>query len=354
MNNIKFLLFPILFCISCTPKFHIEGTITGAEGKTLYLEQTTLTGIAVLDSAKMKANGSFAFASALPEYPDIYALRIDGKKFIFAIDSVENDLKLHTTFDSLATTGNIEGSTATLQIAELRNSLRNNELSAHKDIAKNIIIANPRSMAAYYAIYQSQNGAYVFNVWDKADRPFYSAVATSFNAYMPEYYRTKALYSQVLNVLNTEREEQHIAAMREFIAQSENAFLDIELPDENGVSQLLSQYKGKIILLDFSLANASFSTNYAFSMRELYNSYHERGLEIYSVSGDQVKVAWQEAVANLPWTTVRGDKGLMEQCFTTYNVTSVPTMFLFNKQGEIVGRFESFTELPHQIEKLLQ
>lgn len=353
MNNFKFLLFPLLFCVACTPKFHISGDITGAEGQTIYLEQTSLTGNIVLDSAKVKSNGHFAFAAALPEYPDIYDLRIGGKKLIFAIDSVENNIQVSTTLDSLSVTGNIVGSETTLQIIELRNSLRSNDMDTHKTLAKNIIISNPRSMAAYYAIYQSQNGAYVFDVFEKADRPFYSAVATSFNAYMPDYYRTKALYTQVMNVLTAERQEKQAAAMREYIAQAENAFLDITLPDANDVPQTLSQYRGKIILLDFSLANASRSTQYIFSLRELYNKYHAQGLEIYSVSGDQVKLAWQETVANLPWTAVRGEKGMFEECFTTYNVTALPTLYLFNRKGEIVGRYDSFTELPHQIEKLL-
>ena len=38
-------------------------------------------------------------------------------------------------------------------------------------------------------------------------------------------------------------------------------------------------------------------------MRELYDKYHTKGLEIYMVSLDDNEHFWKESVANLPWIT---------------------------------------------------
>ena len=58
--KIKYLLFLLLpFFAACTQqgKFKVEGEITDAEGKTLYIEQTGLLKTVVLDSVKLKADG---------------------------------------------------------------------------------------------------------------------------------------------------------------------------------------------------------------------------------------------------------------------------------------------------------
>ena len=48
----KILLFAIVIILfaACTPKSNISGSMTDAEGKTIYLEHTGLTATTVLDS----------------------------------------------------------------------------------------------------------------------------------------------------------------------------------------------------------------------------------------------------------------------------------------------------------------
>lgn len=345
------LAFVLTGCKQST--FRISGEITDAKGKTLYLEQSSLGKPAILDSVVLKENGHFAFKSSLPEYPDIYYLRVENNKLLFVVDSVENDIAINVALADFPLTENIIGSEVSKLIASSRVSLRNNSLEEHKEFAKSLILQNPHSMAAYYALYQQKNGQYVFNPYNQEDMPYYKAVATAFNVYMPNYYRSKALYNQVIGIINEERTAQNNAALRDFIENAENAFFDIVLPDENGQEQALSQYRGGVILLDFSAVAMQNSTAYYFGLKDLYNKYHGQGLNIYSVSADKVKLTWQESAQNLPWTTVRGDAGMAETCFTTYNVGTIPTMFLFNTKGEIMGRFNDFTTLAHEIEKLL-
>ena len=71
------------------PKFKVQGEVTGAENKTMYLEASSLEGIVLLDSVKLGGNGNFSFAEARPESPEFYRLRMDGKVINFAVDSTE-------------------------------------------------------------------------------------------------------------------------------------------------------------------------------------------------------------------------------------------------------------------------
>lgn len=344
------------FCLAAcrhTPQFEIAGNISNAEGETLYLEQTSLKELHILDSVRLTAVGTFRFTADAPAFPELYRLRIGKRNLVFAVDSTEH-IAVQTTLDSMAYTRNISGSESTLAIADLRRSLISQPTAGHKQYARQVILTNPRSIVAYYALFQLKDGGLVFDPYLTDDRVCYSAVATAFSAFMPDYERSKALYNLVSDIISTERKQERQAAMREVIEQAENTFLDIALPDEQGVERRLSDYKGQVILLDFSAAEMEQSNAYIFELRELYNRYHTQGLEIYQVSADYNRLLWEESVAELPWTTVRSEQGANAPCFRHYNVSTLPTLFLFNRQGEVIQRFNSFEHLPAAIQQCLR
>ena len=171
---------------------------------------------------------------------------------------------------------------------------------------------------------------------------------------MPDYYRSKALYKQVLDVIKEGKANQAVARMQQFIEESENAFLEITLPDETGEIRSLSEYKGKLTILDFSAVAMPNSAAYLFDLKDVYNKYHSRGVQLFQVSADNNKLLWQQTAENLPWTTVRSEDGPRDKCFLTYNVQRLPTVFLLNKKGEVIGRFTSFDDLSRKIEKCLK
>ena len=58
------------------------------------------------------------------------------------------------------------------------------------------------------------------------------------------------------------------------------------------------------------------------------------------MSLDEDKTAWAASVKEqeLPWISVCDGKGAMSPSVITYNVASVPTMYIFNAKGEIVAK----------------
>lgn len=351
-KNLLILLACVLMC-ACqqTPVFHVSGTIAGAEGETVYLEHTGLIKVTTVDSATIKKDGSFKVKAAVPEYPDLYRLRVGGKQIVLAVDSTES-ISVQADIDKLLETA-FTGSTKSEEIQALRLSLVNHSLEEHKELARKVIFDDPRSMVAYYALFQTKNGMFMFDFSDRADRQCYQAVATSFQVWMPEYERTKVLCNQVLESLNAERRIANEAVMQEYIRQTENSFLEITLPDCDGVNQSLSQHLGKATILSFSSLQIEQSKGYIFELRELYNDFHSRGLEIYEVYPDPNRLVWEDQVRELPWITVRTDKGLMDPVYSTYNILSIPTLYLYNRKGEIVGRYANFEQLRAAISKEL-
>ena len=62
-----------------TPKFGVEGSITDAEDKVLYLENVGLESVNTLDSIKLKKSGDFDFKAEAPSNTEFYRLRIEDK-----------------------------------------------------------------------------------------------------------------------------------------------------------------------------------------------------------------------------------------------------------------------------------
>lgn len=349
---ILFLSLVALVACQRAPMFTVEGVVANADGQVLYLEHTALLTTSVVDSVVLDEAGEFRLRADAPQAPDFYRLRLGARSLPLAIDSMET-VQITTTADSLPYTLNIEGSEASLLMAQLRATARVATRSELREQAQQLIMQNPRSLAAYYAVFLKQNGEYIWNIFDASDRRMYQVVATSFQTWMPDHERTKILCNQVKEVIHAERSAQSQQAVHQLIADSENAFLDIELPDENGQMQALSQFRGRVILLDFSSAEMQQAIAYTFELRELYNEYHKRGLEIYSVSLNRNRLAWQDAAANLPWTTVQLDETTATPVLLRYNVQALPTLFLFDKKGNVQGRYSDFTKLEADIRKYL-
>jgi len=377
MKKTLVLLLVFAGLISCkqNDRFKISGTVKDADGGMLYFEHSGLLKTTVLDSAKLGADGGFSFKSERPEYPDFYRLRLNGKVITFAVDSCE-EIQFAAKEKNFATDYTVTGSLTSAQIQKLRISLMNiqqkadelnsdmgsdvrnariaeikNAIQVHKEMAGKLILENPRSAAAYFAIYQKVNDAFLFSPYVKADKPYCAAVATSYNTFMPEYDRTKNLYSLVMDAIRSERKAKADQVWDDVLQKVGKGYIDIDLKDNKNVSHKLSALEGKVVLIDFSSYAADGMVDYTFALRELYNKYHGRGFEIYQVSVDDNKLLWEQSVQNIPWICVRDEDGT--GAARLYNVSSIPTTFLLDKKGNIISRSPGFEELAKLIEKSL-
>jgi peroxiredoxin len=379
MKKTLILCLIVIGLISCKKhtKFYITGTVKDASGEKLYFEHSGLLKTTVLDSVHLRPNGSFKFKSDRPAYPDFYRLRLKDKVITFVVDSCE-EINIEAKSANFATDYTVTGSATSRQVQILRKSVmkiqqlanslasdmdandRNariavieKDIETHKDMARKMILQNPRSAAAYFAIYQKINDTYLFSPYIKSDKPYCAAVATSYNTFMPEYERTKNLYALVMDAIRTDRQAKQKEAWNEVFTKHGAGYINISLPDKNNVERTLSTLIGKVILLDFSAYEAKQSVDYTFALRELYEKYHKHGFEIYQISLDQNKQLWKRSTENIPWTCVRDVNGPNTKYVSSYNISEIPTTFLMDKKGNIISRSLSFEELKKAIEKLL-
>ena len=377
MKKSLFFLLIIILISSCkqNTRFYVEGKVEGAAGKMLYIEHNGITENTILDSVKLNSDGEFNFKSQRPEYPDFYRLRLGDYFITFAVDSCET-ISIEARADNFATDYKVNGSIESQQIQKLRISLikiqtKVNEIKAnmsaeeqsermkqiesdidkHKDLAKKLILQNPRSLTSYFAIYQQISGIYLFTPYIKSDKVYCAAVATSFNSFMPDYDRSKNLYTYVIQAIKAERSVADKQKWDQILTKAGTGYINIVLTDKEGKIQKLSALEGKLVLIDFASYEVKESVDYIFSLRDLYAKYHKRGLEIYQISLDQNKALWLQAVQSIPWICVRDEKGPESDFVSMYNVKSIPTIYVLNKKGVIIGRYNTLSEVQKVIEK---
>ncbi len=363
------------------PQFKVEGNVNDAKGKTLYLEASGIEGIQAIDSVKLSDNGAFSFKESRPESPEFYRLRIDNKVINFSVDSTET-ITINAPFADFSMGYTVVGSDnsakikeLTLKQVELQNkvnsliaAMRSNQISYadyeeqltdllknyKDDIKFNYIFSAPQSAAAYFALFQKLNDYLIFDPLNsKDDVKCFAAVATSLNNSYPHAIRSKNLYNIVIKGMKNTRtpKEQVIELSEDQITEA--GIIDINLRDLKGNSRKLSDLKGKVVLLDFSVYQTQTGAPHNLMLRELYNKYAAQGLEIYQVSLDADEHFWKTSADNLPWICVRDGNGIYSSNASIYNVKQVPTFFLINRNSEMVAREEDINDLDSSIKALL-
>ncbi len=115
---------------------------------------------------------------------------------------------------------------------------------------------------------------------------------------------------------------------------------EIRLPNPKGDSVSLSSLQGKYVLLDFWAAWCGPCRRENPNVVRLYNKYNEKGFEVFSVSLDRRKQDWINAIAKdgLNWTHVSDLAYFKSIAAQTYNIQSIPSTFLLDKEGKILAK----------------
>ncbi len=364
-------------------KFHVEGTISGAEDSTLYFENMSLDGPVAVDSVKLSADGTFSFSGNAPEAPEFYRLRIAGQIVNIAIDSTES-VGVKASYADMGSAYEVSGSEECAKIKELTLMQMNLQSrvnaiaaspqlgasAANDSIARiveqyktqvklNYIFKEPMRAYSYFALFQTialgRQQALIFNPRSNEDDiKVYAAVATSWDTFHPGAERGQNLHNIAIEGMKDLRIVRSRQAAGEIDASLVNTtgVLDIALADNHGTVRRLSSLKGKVVMLDFHIFADENSLKRIMLLRDLYNKYHAQGLEIYQVSVDGNEHFWKTQTAALPWICVRADDNSAD-VLTRYNVQSVPTFFLLDRNTNVYKRDAQIKDIDAEIKSLL-
>ena len=352
----------ILAAVSCgkTPTARISGTVESLEDSCLVLQRLNFNTLEGVDTVKLAADGSFDFKVKLPtKTPEFYYLYDGASQIAAAVllpgDNVKIKVGKYGDYE-------VEGSEESALLREINQKFMkaNLELSQLADEAVNaadeaaLKDANVK-MSRAYVQYKRDALAYIMG----HTRSITSAavVFQKFHEDLPVFNELTdvIMFKQLCDSLQTVYpDSRYVTALRDEISRRENdfqlnqkieqiqsiSFPELNLPDISGKDCILSSLTGKVIILSFWSVSQNDHKMFNQEILDMYNRLHASGLEIYQVSLDIDKPTWAAAVNNqkLPWISVNDGLGTASPAVAAYNVTKLPTMYVINRQGDIVGK----------------
>jgi len=349
--------------ISCSSKkIKISGSIEGLKNSSLVLNVLDVNTQRTIDTILVNGEGRFSYiiekASSVPEF---YYLFYKDRRLASMVLSAGDNVAISN--DTLGNNGIIEGSlesTLLMGIEKGELVVRNRYDSLMRELAKastkadslkinydlgglyvkqkqsaiKEIYSHPNSIINVTLLYQRFPGDIpIFG--DKTDYMMFQRVYDSLKIFYPNSVYVIGLKDEIAYRLQLDAFNEKLQNVQEM------SFPDILLPDIKSERQSLTELsKDKVVILSFWTVTDLNQKMINIDLMELYEKYHDRGLEIYQVSVDTNKTAWATAVKdqNLPWISVCDGLGSNSSAVSSYNVQKVPTNFIIDREGTIVGR----------------
>lgn len=329
----KFLLLIVVFLsvslfakAQTTPNsLFITGKTIGVANGKVYLQKFVNKAYQKVDSANI-VNGSFQLSPKDIELPELYSLTLDptrGSLMVFLEKG-----KIEVQLDSATYYRNSVAKGSKLQ--DLFQEYRKSEEEVKID---EFIKAHPSSLVAMYALYR-----------DFSYRLTVQEIKDNLKLLDPSLMNTQ--YAKVLNEL--------IKTM-ENVSSGKKA-PDFTITDKDGKTVKLSDFTGKgYLLLDFWASWCGPCRRENPNVVKAYQLYKDKGFDVLGVSLDRNKASWLAAIEKdgLIWHQTSDLKFWSSEPAKLYGVRAIPSNFLLDKNGIIVGKDLREEELLNTLEKLI-
>ena len=365
MRNIFILVAAAISFASCGNSNSISGVITGAEGKTIYLESLSDSKVLPIDSTVVGSDGSFSLKSHDNLPLDFYRIYFKEGNFLQLITDSSEHVEITAEFANL-NNAKVEGSLQTVEymdlvkrwepmmekLAEAQSQINRPSTDPSLDSTQWIAMWEAQSAAA-----QKEANAFVKGWLEKHSASLLALSIVQnldprfeFNWYLrvlndtkptcgklPAYKTLEKLVGQIKNASSSS------AASNSNIAVGKMA-PEITLPTLTGETKALSSLRGKVVLLDFWASWCGPCRRENPNVVATYKKYSSKGFDVFSVSLDENKTAWEAAIKKdgLVWNNHVSDLGGWKSAVVpTYEIESIPFPVLIDKEGNIVAMGES-------------
>ncbi|MDX2249870.1 MAG: TlpA disulfide reductase family protein [Bacteroidia bacterium] len=130
---------------------------------------------------------------------------------------------------------------------------------------------------------------------------------------------------------------------------------EIALPSPEGDTLRISDFRGKVLLLDFWASWCGPCRKENPNVVRMYNQYKNKGFEILGISLDRSKEPWVQAIEKdgLTWSHISDLKFWQSIAAKTYSVGSIPYTVLLDAEGRIVAKNLRGAQLEAKVAELL-
>ena len=356
MKYYNFLFFIVLFFAfnlnsqNNPINIYVTGNIFNLNNKRIEIARDMGNNVhAAVLTTEVDNKGNFTLKGELPN-PDFYLFKLADGQYINLVIKGNDTLKVYGDGKNLFNFSNIIGSEASTQLNEF---LRYNQFyTAKLDSAKLYLKNNPGQDQAvnqsFKSVFDQFKGYRQRFIANNNNSPALVATVYTFSLEQefPSYETVvKQLYSgfgesPTVQRIYKEYEQNKLLAEKNKPFQPGSAAPDFELPNPEGKMMKLSDYKGKVVLLDFWASWCGPCRKENPHVVHLYETYHEDGFEVFSVSLDKDREKWVAAIAkdNLIWKGHVSDLMFWQSAAAKlYQVSSIPHTVLIDREGNIIG-----------------
>jgi peroxiredoxin len=369
----KILIIIVAFAtISCEKEnegFVINGTIDRFySGKEIKLVKMDVSKTETIDSILIN-NGKFELKGVV-ESPDLYYIFIDNYKDALPI-IVENE------------TITIELNKDTITNSVITGSKENDIFKIFQDFAKplrnqNVILGQQfREAQAQNDMATMQEIRKKYDSLVKINNDFSIETVTKYNdaatsaIILEDFLKAKVvtvkqaedIYNNFSDKVKETRSAQEINRIIQALGATEIGSKAPEFsgPTPDGQTIALKDVLGKVTIIDFWAAWCGPCRKENPNVVNVYNKYHEKGLEIIGVSLDgnnrqkDPKLAWLDAIEkdNLTWYQVSNLQYFNDPIAKMYNINSIPATFILDAEGKIVAKNLRGAALDSKIAEML-
>ncbi|MFT6211641.1 MAG: thiol-disulfide isomerase/thioredoxin [Bacteroidia bacterium] len=349
----------ILILVGCSEKrATLSGSLLNAEGEIVSLEYLSSTDITLLDSAKVGSDGDFKLSTGEITEAGFYRLKIDENNFVILLLNEGENAKVSGNALDFYQSYKVEGSEGSVKLRSLdqrlrgdfnktdslRQSFQVHQQQGHprldsisqsidaafqkmqeekREFVLGFIEDNPNSLVALSAV-QSLNPAEDLEVFEK--------LAAILTETMPKSDYVKKFKTQLIDI----RSKQQSADRTEIGVEAP----EIALKTPEGESIKLSDFRGKVTMIDFWASWCKPCRMENPNVLKVYNKYKSKGFEIFGVSLDKDGNKWVEAIAQdgLTWKHGSELKFWQSSFVPAYNLDGIPMTYLLDENGVIIAK----------------
>lgn len=355
MNKINILMGLLLFIgvASCTSKkaadgFTVNGEFSGVSEKfqIMISENIPVMKSWFVDTIDV-VDGKFSYTGKV-EYPEMMVFSLmqdDNFMGSFGILMDNSTIRVKGSIDDLANL-KIEGGKANDEYNRIMEQ-GDSVFYAYNQIKHRRSAAFKEDKKLYESLSQEYEEAYaglkdyILGVKNYGKNPAIPYIVYyNFGVSRPD------MLEELLNAVDSSQyANPYISHLQADLARERKVYVganayDFELPDADGNTCKLSDYKGKYILLEFTASWCGWCKKEIPFLQKLYDETQGENLQMITIYIDKNRDEWISDMQKhpLPWLTLCDLKAIDGPAPKAYNVHGIPSIFLIGPDGKIEAK----------------